>query len=58
MIIFDFLNSFSMAKRKKTSGMKGKYSQGIYGINANKSRINPVRSRSDIKTKVTSIKVK
>ena len=42
---------------KKSKSKKQKSSQGIYGINAKKSRIIQVKTRSDIATKVKAIKV-
>jgi hypothetical protein len=43
---------------QKSKSKKQKISQGIYGINAKKSRIIPVKNSSDISTKVKSIIVK
>ena len=43
---------------KKTKKRKQKTTQGIYGINANKSRIPVVITGSDLSTKVKAIIVK
>ena len=37
---------------------KPKVSQGAFGMNIRKNKVRPVKSHSDIKYKVTSIKVK
>ena len=44
-----------MKKRKKQLKKKRNSEQGIYGINAKKSKIIPVKTRSDIATKVKAI---
>lgn len=45
-----------MAKNKLKQKKAGKSTQGIYGINANNSRIVPVKGRSEISNKVKGIK--
>jgi hypothetical protein len=41
---------------KKTKKRKQKTSLGIYGINANKSRVPVIKSTSDLSTKVKYVK--
>lgn len=52
------LKYFDMAKRKNQLKKRKISAQGVYGMNANKSKILPVKSTSDIATKVKSIIVK
>ena len=58
MAIFDFLKLKVMVIVKKQRKKRTQSNQGIYGINAKKSKIHPVNNRSDISTKVKSIIVK
>ncbi len=43
---------------KKQPKKRTQSNQGIYGINAKKSKIHPINNRSDISSKVKSIIVK
>jgi len=46
-----------MKKSKKRKARNSKSNNGIYGINADNDRIIPIKSRSDISSKVKAVKL-
>ena len=50
-------NKLNRSKTARSSG-KAKDTQGIYGINARKKRIEPTRATSDVTSKIKAIIIK